>query len=82
MREQNENEHSENQEQIDILTAFTGTIENYFGSWKTIFDGVRDARNPKWITYPLEGLLCAGLIEVSPRTAQKKKKKKKKITIN
>ena len=62
MREQNENEHSENQEQIDILKAFTGTIENYFGSWKTIFDGVRDARNPKWITYPLEGLLCAGVL--------------------
>jgi hypothetical protein len=62
MREQNENEHSENQEQIDILKAFTGTIENYFGSWETIFDGVRDARNPKWITYPLEGLLCAGVL--------------------
>jgi len=62
MREQSENNHSERQEQIELLKAFTGTIQHYFGSWEAIFDGVRDARNPNWITYPLEGLLCAGVL--------------------
>jgi hypothetical protein len=62
MREQNENNQSENQEQVEILKAFTGTIEHFFGSWETIFGGVRDARNPDWITYRLEGLLCAGVL--------------------
>ena len=49
-------------EQIEILKAFTGTIQHYFGSWETIFSGVRDGRNPKWITYPIEGLFCAGVL--------------------
>ena len=62
MREQIEKDHPENQEQIEILKAFTGTIQHYFGGWEAIFDGVRDARNPNWITYPLEGLLCAGVL--------------------
>jgi hypothetical protein len=62
MREQIENDHVEDQEQIEILKAFTGTIQHYFGGWEAIFDEVRDARNPNWITYPLEGLLCAGVL--------------------
>ena len=62
MRAQIENNHTERQEQIELLKAFTVTIQHYFGSWEAIFDGVRDARNPNWIAYPLEGLLCAGVL--------------------
>jgi hypothetical protein len=62
MRKQIENNPPERQEQIELLQAFTGTIQHYFGSWATIFGGVRDVRNPNWITYPLEALLCAGVM--------------------
>ena len=62
MRKQIENDHVQNQKQTEILKAFTGTIQHYFGSWETIFGGVKDARNPDWITYPLEGLFCAGVL--------------------
>ena len=62
MREQIENNPPESQEQIEILKAFTGTIQHYFRNWATIFGGVRDVRNPNWITYPLEALLCAGVM--------------------
>ena len=49
-------------EQKELLQAFTRTLHRFFGGWSTLFRGVSDPRNPKYITYPLIGLLCAGVM--------------------
>jgi hypothetical protein len=49
-------------EQQAILKAFMGTVQQFFGSWPTIFKGVGDGRNPDLITYPLVQLLCTGVL--------------------
>lgn len=50
----------EKDEQEELLKVLVKTIHHFFGSWQAIFRGVRDSRNPRLITYPLETLLCAG----------------------
>ena len=49
-------------EQKELLQAFTRTLHRFFGGWSTLFRGVSDPRNPNYITYPLSGLLCAGVL--------------------
>ncbi|MCJ7703625.1 MAG: transposase family protein [Anaerolineales bacterium] len=44
------------------MKAFTGTGHHFFGDWQAIFKGVTDPRDPELITYPLEGLLCTGVM--------------------
>jgi hypothetical protein len=51
-----------NREQKDLLKALLGTVVHFFGSWQAIFRGVRDGRNPDLITYPLEQMLCTGVL--------------------
>ena len=51
-----------NRVQKDILRAFIGTVQHFFGSWQTIFKGVVDARHPDLITYPIASLLCTGVL--------------------
>jgi hypothetical protein len=46
-----------NREQKEVLKALLGTVVHFFGSWQTIFAGVRDRRNPDLITYPMVQLL-------------------------
>ena len=53
---------TETKEQEELLRAFIGTTHQYFGKWESIFKGVKDARNPDLITYPIEGLLCTGVL--------------------
>ena len=50
------------QEQEDLLKAFTGTVQHYFGEWDELFRGIKDPRNAAMITYPLPGLLCTGVL--------------------
>jgi hypothetical protein len=50
------------QEQKAVLKALLGTVVHFFGSWQTIFKGVRDGRNQDLITYPLVQLLCTGVL--------------------
>ncbi len=49
-------------EQKALLKAFCGTLSQYFGGWQKLFRSVRDGRNPALVTYPLEGLLSAGVL--------------------
>jgi hypothetical protein len=49
-------------EQKALLKAFCGTVGHYFGGFQNLFRGVRDGRHPERITYPLEGLLSAGVL--------------------
>jgi hypothetical protein len=58
LRELDEDE----QKQAQLLRAVLGTAKHYFGSFKQLFKGVKDARNPKLIAYPLETLLFTGLL--------------------
>ena len=65
MREQKEESQAkekdrETKEQEDLLKAFMGTVDHFFGSWQRIFRGITDLRNPGWIMYPIEALLCTG----------------------
>ena len=55
-------EDSVSKEQEALIEAFIGTTQHFFGSWQTIFSGVTDARNPNWISYPIEALLCTGVM--------------------
>jgi hypothetical protein len=48
--------------QAALLKAFTGTLHHFFGGWGKLFKGVRDGRHREMITYPLEGLLSAGVL--------------------
>jgi len=52
----------ERDEQKALLKAMSGTLYHFFGGWQKLFKGVRDNRNPGMITYPLEGLLSAGVL--------------------
>ena len=56
------NRDQEHEAQEALLKAFTGTLYHYFGGWGKLFKGVRDGRNREMITYPLEGLLSAGVL--------------------
>lgn len=47
--------------QARLLKAFFGTSKHYFGGFRRLFKGVSDPRHPAWITYPLAGLLFAGV---------------------
>jgi hypothetical protein len=49
-------------EQEELIKVLVYTINHYFGCWQAIFGRVRDVRNPELITYPLEALLCAGVM--------------------
>jgi len=49
-------------EQKALLKAFTSTVYHFFGSWQTIFAGIRDPRNSQQLTYPLAELLCTGVL--------------------
>lgn len=49
-------------DQAAMLKAFCGTLYHYFGGWQKLFRGIRDGRNPEWITYPLNSLLSAGVL--------------------
>ena len=70
MREHSENNHTPNEistdaesiEQESLLEAFVATTYHYFGSWQAIFREVTDPRNPDWIIYPIEALLCTGVL--------------------
>ena len=62
---QNDDEQGEDREegeQRSLLKAFAGTVKHYLGKWKSVFEGVRDPRNPEMIIYPLEGLMCTGVL--------------------
>jgi hypothetical protein len=50
------------QEHKDLLKAFIGTVQHFFGGWQTIFRGVTDGRNPDLIPSPLASLLCTGVL--------------------
>lgn len=52
----------EDEAQEALLKAFAGTLHHFFGGWGKLFKGVRDGRNRELITYPLEGLLSAGVL--------------------
>jgi len=56
------NQDQELDDQKALLKAFTRTVFHYFGGWQAIFKGVSDGRNPELITYPLEGVLSAGVL--------------------
>jgi hypothetical protein len=70
MRDHPENNHTPNEisedttskEQEALIEAFVGTTQHYFGSWQAIFGEVTDPRNPDWIRYPIEALLCTGVM--------------------
>lgn len=49
-------------EQKAMLKAFSGTVYHFFGGWGKLFKGGRDGRNPELVTYPLAGLLSAGVL--------------------
>jgi hypothetical protein len=55
-------EDREERVQRSLLKAFAGTVKHYLGIWQSIFEGVRDSRNPEMIIYPLEGLMCTGVL--------------------
>jgi len=52
----------EHEAQEALLKAFTGTLHHFFRGWGKLFQGVRDGRNRELITYPLAGLLSAGVL--------------------
>ena len=56
------NQDQELDDQRAMLNAFTGTLDHFFGGWRRVFKGIGDGRNPARITYPLEGLLSAGVL--------------------
>jgi hypothetical protein len=55
-------EDREEREQRSLLKAFAGTVKHYLGKWQSVFEGVRDPRNPEMIIYPLEGMMCTGVL--------------------
>jgi hypothetical protein len=55
-------EKRENDEQKALLKAFARTVFHFYGGWRKLFKGVRDSRNPEMLTYPLEGVLSAGVL--------------------
>ena len=52
----------ESKEQESLLKVLARTVHHFFGRWQTIFKGVVDPRNLGLITYPLEALLCTGVL--------------------
>lgn len=62
LKEGESEQSKECESQKALLKAFTGTVQHYFGDWRTIFKQVSDPRNPDLITYPIEGLLCTGTL--------------------
>ena len=55
-------EKRESDEQEALLKAFAGTLYHFFGGWRKLFQGVGDGRDPELSTYPLEGVLSAGVL--------------------
>jgi len=55
-------EGRENDAQEALMKAFTRTVFHFFGGWQKLFQRVGDGRDPELITYPLEGLLSAGVL--------------------
>lgn len=45
-----------------LLRTLTRTVQHFWGNWETIFAGIKDARNPNLIQYPLTELLCEGVL--------------------
>lgn len=70
MRQQDQEKHiegdapgeRENQEQKEMLKAFLGTVQHFFGGMVKLFEGVMDVRDPDLITYPMEALLSTGVL--------------------
>ena len=56
------NQDQEIEAQKAMLKAFIPTVLHFLGGWRTLFKGVGDGRNPEMITYPLEGVLSAGVL--------------------
>lgn len=50
------------EEQQDLLKAFLGTVEHFFGSWNAILGGVFDPRKKHLIRYSMTTLLCTGIL--------------------
>jgi hypothetical protein len=58
----NMNHPSDRDEQVAIIESFLATTQHFFGDWTTLFDPVRDPRDPNLITYSLAAQFFAGAL--------------------
>jgi len=52
----------EQEEQKSLICIFISTAKHFFGSFRHLFSGVTDPRNPQQITYPLSCLAFSGIL--------------------
>ncbi len=50
------------QQQTNLIKSLVVTVQNFFGGFGRMFQGVRDPRHPAFITYPLPTVLTAGVL--------------------
>jgi len=50
------------QQQTNLIKSLIVTVQNFFGGFGRIFQGVGDPRHPAFITYPLPAVLTSGVL--------------------